>query len=79
MTPEVTEASNQSSGSLHLLLRLFTRYHHPGLRYRNLTWRSEVEDGDVEEVTQALRLVQVVDVVVVTRRRGETQQGREHF
>lgn len=31
-------------------------------------WRSKVGDRDVKKVAQALGLVQVVDVVVVTRR-----------
>lgn len=38
-----------------------------------------LEDGHVEEVTQAFTLVQIVDVVMVTGRRRQPQQGREDF
>lgn len=39
---------------------------------------SEVKDGDVEEVTEALGLIQVVDVVVVAGRRRQAEERREH-
>lgn len=40
---------------------------------------SEVEDGDVEKVAQAFRLVQVVYVVVVAGRRRQTKERREDW
>ena len=36
-----------------------------------------LEDGHIEEVTQAFTLVQIVDVVMVTRGRREPQQWGE--
>lgn len=42
-------------------------------------WRSKVGNGNVKEVTKALRLIQVIDVVMVTRRRGQTEERRENF
>lgn len=39
---------------------------------------SEVEDRHVEEVTDAFTLIQVIDVVVISRWRGEAEQGSEH-
>lgn len=41
--------------------------------------RSEVEDGHVEKVAQAFRLVQVVYVVVVAGRRGQAEERREDW
>lgn len=40
---------------------------------------SEVEDGDVEKVAQAFRLVQIVYVVVVAGWRGQTKERREDW
>lgn len=42
-------------------------------------WGSEVEDGHVEEVAEALRLIQVVDVVVVAGWRRQAEERREHW
>lgn len=33
-------------------------------------WRSKVGNGNIKKVTKALSLIQVIDVVMVTRRRG---------
>lgn len=41
--------------------------------------KSEVEDRHVKEVTDAFALIQVVDVVVISRWRGEAEQGSKHF
>lgn len=43
------------------------------------TEKSEVKDRHIEEVTDAFALIQVVDVVVISRRRGEAEQGSKHF
>lgn len=40
---------------------------------------SEVEDGDVEKVAKAFRLVQVVYVVMVAGRGGQSKERREHW
>lgn len=40
---------------------------------------SEVEDRHIEKVAHPFALIQVVDVVVVSRRRGEAQQGSEDW
>lgn len=40
--------------------------------------KSEVEDRHVKEVTDAFALIQVIDVVVISRRRGEAEQGSKH-
>lgn len=40
---------------------------------------SEVEDGDVEEVAKAFRLVQVVYVVMVAGWGGQAEERREHW
>lgn len=40
---------------------------------------SEVEDGDVEKVAKAFRLVQVVYVVMVAGWGGQAKERREHW
>lgn len=40
---------------------------------------SEVEDGDVKQVAEAFRLIQVVYVVVIAGWGGQTQERREHW
>lgn len=52
-----------------------------GGRHTDL-WRhrgSEVENGDVEKVTEAFCLVQVVYVVMVTGWGGQAEERREHW
>lgn len=41
-------------------------------------WGSKVENGHVEEVAEAFGFVQVVNVVVVAGRWGQTKKRREH-
>lgn len=43
------------------------------------TEKSEVKDRHIKEVTDAFTLIQVIDVVVISRRRGEAEQGSKHF
>lgn len=42
------------------------------------TEESEVKDRHIEEVADAFALIQVVDVVVISRRGGEAEQGSKH-
>jgi len=42
------------------------------------TEKSQVEDRHVKEVTDAFALIQVIDVVVISRWRGEAEQGSKH-
>lgn len=48
-------------------------------KVRSRTEKSEVKDRHIKEVTDAFTLVQVIDVVVVSRRRGEAKQGSKHW
>lgn len=43
------------------------------------TEKSEVEDRHVKEVTDAFTLIQVIDVVVISRWRGEAEQWSKHW
>lgn len=41
--------------------------------------KSDVEDRHIKEVTDTFTVIQVIDVVVISRRRGEAEQGSKHW
>lgn len=43
------------------------------------TEKSEVEDRHIKEVTDTFTLIQVIDVVMISRWRGEAEQGSKHW
>lgn len=43
------------------------------------TEKSEVEDRHIKKVTDTFTLIQVIDVVVISRWRREAEQGSKHF
>lgn len=43
------------------------------------TEKSDVEDRHIKEVTDTFTLIQVIDVVVISRWRGEAEQGSKHW
>lgn len=50
-----------------------------GSAAHSCTEESEVEDRHFKEVTDTFALIQVVDVVMISRWRGEVEQGSKHW
>lgn len=46
---------------------------------QHIPCQSEVEHRHIKEVTNTFALVQVVDVIVVSRGRRKTEEGGKHF
>lgn len=47
--------------------------------HRACSCQSEVENGHIKEVTDTFTLVQVVDVIMVSRGQRKAEKGGKHF